>query len=238
MARPRLFPLPALLIVAIATVARGEIGHVPPPRPEIDAGPPPLLRAPEHARRPFAFAPELSLALPLCEGGPGAEPCAALGPALGGSLSGLYRIYPYFAFGARASYFRSSGSAGGESALGGEVIDGAAAGRVYFYESGAFDPYLELDLGYGSLDTSFVDAGGKRHQLSAFGPTARVSGGLDFVVSESLEVGGSFAFSHLVLASGQRCETTQCDNGSTPYGAAVGALALSLHATLTLGEPL
>jgi hypothetical protein len=232
------FPLYTLLVVSIAAGARGETGHVPPPRPELDAGPPPMLRAPEHARRPFAFVPELALSLPLCEGGPGAEPCAALGPAFGGSLSGFYRIYPYFAFGARASYFRSRGSARGESALGGEVIDGAAAGRVYFYESGAFDPYLELDLGYGSLDTSFVDASGKRHQLSAFGPTARVSGGLDFVVSESLELGGSFAFSHLLLANGRRCETTQCDYGSTPYGAAVGAVTLSLHATLTLGEPL
>ncbi|HEX6765174.1 MAG TPA: hypothetical protein VF103_06840 [Polyangiaceae bacterium] len=235
MPRPPLFPL---LLVAIATVARGEIGHVPPPRPEIDAGPPPLLRAPEHARKPFALVPEVSLSLPLCEGGPGAEPCAALGPAFGGSLTALYRIYPYFAFGARASYFRSKGSVRDASALGGEVFDGAAAGRVYFYEAGAFDPYLELDLGYASLDTSFADASGKRYELSAFGPTARVSGGLDFVVAESFELGGSFAFSHLLLAKGHRCDTTQCDNGSAPYGAAVGALTLSLHATLTLGDAL
>jgi hypothetical protein len=225
-----------LAVLATASTAEAD-GRVPPPRPEVDAGPPPLPRAPEHARRPVELASELALSLPTCQSGAEAERCAALAPALGAGLAALYRQNPYFAFGAGVSFSRASSAYAG-GVLDGETFAVGAVGRVYLYEEGAFDPYLELELGYGSLRTTLVGAGGARYEDAAFGPTARVGGGLDFVVMPSLELGAALGFSHLLLERGEECARGRCTAGSAPSGAMVGALVLGLRATVLLGKPL
>jgi hypothetical protein len=226
-----------LFVLASASAARAENDRVPSPRLEIDAGPPPLPRAPEHARRPVELASELALSLPTCQSGADAERCAALAPALGAGLLALYRQNPYFAFGAAFSFSRSSSAQAG-GLLDGETLAIGAVGRVYLYEEGAFDPYLELELGYGSLRTTLVSAGGARYEDSAFGPSARVGGGLDFVVLPSLELGAAVGFSHLLLERGRACQGERCTAGSAPSAAMVGALTLGLRATVLLGKPL
>ena len=232
-----LFPTLAILC-AFSPVARCETGHVPPPRPEVDDGPPPLARAPEHARRPIEVIPELSLSLPTCQSGAGAERCAALEPALGAGLAALYRPNPYFAFGGGFSYSESPSSAQAEGAVHGEMLGVAAHGRVYLYEQGVFDPYLELELGYGSLRSTLVTVGGARYEDAAFGPLARVGGGLDFVVMPSLELGGAVGFTYVLLDRGERCSAGRCVRGSAPSGAMLGALVFGLRATVLFGDRL
>jgi hypothetical protein len=176
MRTPPLFPLIAFAFVLTHTrFAPAEVDHVPPPRREVDLGPAPHLRAPEHARKPVAVVTELALSLPTCEGGGAMGRCTALDPAVGGGLAALYRQNPYFAFGAGVAYARSSGSHV-RGALDGEILRLGAEGRVYLYEFGAFDPYLELELGYGSLRTTLVTVEGAHYEDAAFGPTARVGG--------------------------------------------------------------
>jgi hypothetical protein len=223
-----------LLVLARAPSARAEAARVPPPRPELDLGPPPLPRAPEHARKTFELVAEVGAALPTCRSGPDAERCRALAPAFGAGLMALHRAFPYFAFGGAASYARASGRATAGS-LDGVLLGAGAVGRVYLYEEGAFDPYLELELGYGSLRTSLVDHEDVRHEDRAFGPLARVAGGLDFIVLPALELGGALGFTHLLLERGERCAAEACVSGGAPSGAMLGALAFGLRAKLVLG---
>lgn len=238
-----LFPTSHVLLVPFCvaifsvTLAEASVSHVPPPRAELDPGPPPLERAPERARRPVALVSELRLSIPTCQSGPAAEPCRALVPAVGAGLVALYRPYPYFSFGAGFSYSRANATAHGDGLLDGELFSIGAVGRVYVYEEGAFDPYLELELGYGSLTTTFTTEGA-RYEESAFGPLARVGGGLDFVVLANLELGGAVGFTHLLLERGERCAAEYCARGSAPGGAMVGAFTAGLRATVILGAPL
>ncbi|HEX6765634.1 MAG TPA: hypothetical protein VF103_09160 [Polyangiaceae bacterium] len=217
-------------------MTHAEVGRVPPPRQEVDAGPPPLPRAPEHARRQVELVSSLDASLPTCQSGVDAERCTALSPAIGAGLSALYRENPYFAFGAGVGYSRSSGARLG-GVLDGEAFTIGALGRVYLYEEGAFDPYLELELGYGSLRTTLV-SGGARYEHAAFGPAARVGGGMDFSVLPILELGMAVGFSHLLLERGETCAARGCAAGSAPSGAMVGSLMLGLRATVLLGKAL
>ncbi len=158
-------------------------------------------------------------------------------PAFGAGLVGLYRPYPYFSFGAGFSYSRANETYDG-GLLDGELFSVGAFGRVYFYEEGVFDPYLELELGYGSLTTTFTSSDGGRSEDSAFGPLARVGGGLDFLVLPNLELGGSVGFTHLLLDRGEHCNIEVCEQGSAPGGAMLGALTVGLRATVALGASL
>jgi hypothetical protein len=181
---------------------------------------------------------ELTLSLPTCQSGAAAEPCRALVPAFGAGLVALYRPYPYFSFGAGFSFSRASATHHDDGLLDGELFSVGAFGRVYFYEEGAFDPYLELELGYGSLTTTFTSPSGARAEDSAFGPVARVGGGLDFAVLTNLELGGAIGFTHLLLERGEHCEVAGCARGGAPAGAMLGALAFGLRATVVFGAPL
>jgi hypothetical protein len=226
-----------LAALACAATARGEVGRVPPPRLERDAGPPPLPRSPEHGRRPVELLSEVGLLLPTCHDDFFAERCAALAPAVGALLVALHRPNPFFAFGAGVSYSRSSAAREG-GVLEGEFLAVGASGRVYFFEEGAFDPYLELELGYASLKTTLTEGSVVRREDAAFGPGARVAGGLEFFVLPSLRLGGAFGMSQLLLDHGTACAAGRCVTGGTPSGALVGALGLGLRATVMLGNEL
>jgi len=226
-----------LAALACASSARGDIGRVPRPRPERDAGPPPLPRAPEHGRRPVELVSEVGVSLPTCRDDVFAERCTLLAPAVGATLVALHRPNPFFAFGAGVSYSRSSATQG-DGLLEGETFAVGAWGRVYFQEEGAFDPYLELELGYGSLETTFVDASSARREDAAFGPNARVGGGLDFSVLPALRLGASFGFSHLFFAQVTDSCAPRCATGGEPSGAMVGALGFGLRATVLFGNEL
>jgi hypothetical protein len=149
----------------------------------------------------------------------------------------LHRPVPYFAFGGAFAYARAR-SVGDAGPLAGELFAGGAVGRVHLYEAGGFDPYLELELGYGRLRTTLRPASSERHDQLAFGPMARASGGFDFVVTPALVLGGAVGFRHLVLARGSECARGGCRSGGPPGGATLGGLVFGLRATLALGAPL
>ena len=167
----------------------------------------------------------------MCPGGVFLEPCTLLGPAVGATLAALHRPNPFFAFGVGVSYSRA-GADQEDGLVESELYAVGARGRVYFHEEGAFDPYLELELGYGSLRTTFVEVSGARRVDSVFGPSARVGGGLDFSVLPSLRLGGSVGFTYLSLGTG--CVSSSCP----PSAAMAGAFGVGLHATVLLGNEL
>jgi hypothetical protein len=180
---------------------------------------------------------ELASSLPTCRDGRHAGRCTALAPALAAGVAALHRPVPYFAYGGGLSVAQANGATT-EGRVTGELVAGGAIGRAYFYESGVFDPYLELELGYGSFRTALARGSGAREQASAFGPMARVGGGMDFVVMPALELGGVVAFRHLLLERGAVCEAGACRGSEVPSGAMLGALVVGLRATLVLGAPL
>jgi len=170
------------------------------------AGPPPLRddeplpwpRAPELARSPVELLPAFRVALPFCSSGSARDSCAALGPALGGELSTLYRPTPYFAFGASASYAVAHGALSGARLSAKSLALGISA-RVYLLEAGELDPYLEALLGWGSLTTTLTPPGGLAQSESAFGPLGRSGGGIDWLVSPRVKVGITAGLGVLLL---------------------------------------
>lgn len=168
------------------------------PPPLRDAEPLPWPRAPELARSPVELLPAFRVSLPLCSGASARDPCAAVGPSLGGELATLYRPTPYFAFGASASYSVAHGSSSGAPLTAKTLALGVSA-RVYLLESGELDPYLEALLGWGSLTTTLAPRGGTAQDDSAFGPLGRTGGGIDWMLSPRLKLGVTAGLTVLLL---------------------------------------
>lgn len=170
------------------------------------AGPPPLRddeplpwpRAPELARSPVELLPTFRVSLPFCSSASARDGYAALGPALGGELSTLYRPTPYFAFGASASYSVAHGSLSGAPLSAKSLALGISA-RVYLLEAGELDPYLEGLLGWGSLTTTLTPPGGLVQGESAFGPLGRSGGGIDWLLSPRVKLGITAGLGVLLL---------------------------------------
>jgi hypothetical protein len=212
-------------------------GRVPPPPPlEVETAA--FARAPERSRRPVEVVPEASVSLSSCAGGDGRERCEALGPGLGLGVAALYRANPYFAFGGAVTAARRGGRLSGAGELSGEELGLFLLGRVYLLEEGDLDPYLELALGWSSFRTTTSYLGGARFEDSAFGPSARAGGGVDYVVSDDVRLGVGAALGALVLGRTERCGAGICETGSATGGAMNGALVASLRLTWLLGDPL
>jgi hypothetical protein len=94
------------------------------------------------------------------------------------ALSGLYRPSPYFACGGvlRFNGWRFSGGGADDER---EVFAGAV-GRLYFRESGATEPYLELDLGVSDHGDTVA--------------AARSALGIDWWLGAHTRLGPSFAY--------------------------------------------
>ena len=211
---------------------------VPPPPPLFDEGPPPLPRAPVHARRPVEIVPELTLGLSLCEGGDGSERCEALGPELGGAVSAFYRPNPYFAFGGGVEYGRSAGRLAGAGDVAATHVGLGVSSRVYLLDEGVVDPYLELSLGWSSWRTALTLTDGSRFESGAFGPSARAGGGVDFVALEWLKLGFAVGWRELVFGSGEQCASGRCRAGGVQAGATHGALLAGVRVSLLFGDEL
>jgi hypothetical protein len=168
------------------------------PPPLRDEEPLPWPRAPELARSPVELLPAFRVSLPLCSSASVRDPCAALGPALGGELATLYRPTPYFAFGASASYSVAHGSVSG-TPLSAKTLALGVSARVYLLESGELDPYLEALIGWGSLTTTLAPPGRPAQDDSAFGPLGRTGGGIDWMVSPRLKLGATAGLNVLLL---------------------------------------
>jgi hypothetical protein len=171
------------------------VGRPPPLR---DDEPLPWPRAPDLSRSPVEVLPAFRVSIPFCSSGSVRDGCAALGPALGGELSTLYRPTPYFAFGASASYAVAHGSLTGAPFSAQTLALGISA-RMYLLEAGELDPYLEGLLGWGSLTTTLTPPGGLAQSESGFGPFGRTGGGIDWLLSPRVKLGITAGLGVLLL---------------------------------------
>ena len=198
----------------------------------------PLADAPAPPRRQFELGSELGIGVPHCESSDGLG-CPSLSAGGEVAVSLLYRPSGYFAFGAagRRFAFGLGGSTGPEEARGSALFLGLTA-RVYLFDSGLFDPYLELELGGGQLGLD-VSGGPRAHESVSFAPGARSAAGVDFALNGWLRAGTFLAFTRFFPTSVAHCEALTCSTRSASASwLAVGATSLGVRLTFATGEAL
>ena len=228
------------LACCLPRIARAE--HAPPPRIVLRAAPAPELPAPEYARRPFEVAPELVLGFPSCaDGSTYNQRCDGIsaGPGLG--LAALWRPSAYFAFGgawaASGFTFHPATASGLNDATASGHFYGVL-GRVYFFERGWLEPYLELGLGTGGLSTRASEAG-VRFEESSSGPAVRAGGAIELYLGRHVRVGPAFTFTRFNVTRVERCGGSRCVNlDESGYGHGTGFSSLSLRVSILLGPGL
>ncbi len=199
--------------------------------------PPPLARPREHARRPFEVSAALATFLPSCGSGSlDDRACLTVGAGLGVDVALMYRVSPFFAFGAEGvvSGF-GDGAHGVLSKAGGGGRFFGVVGRVYFADEGAWDPYVALTLGAGRLDLRGV-AADARESTSGFG--ARAAGGVDYVFGSHLRVGPTASFAHWIAWGEAGCTDDICSSEPAIYGRLLGFATLGVRVTGSFGDAL
>jgi hypothetical protein len=152
-------------------------------------------------------------------------------------LALLYRIGPFFALGAEAAFSGFGGHGQGPlSRAGGNARFFGVLGRVYFADDGAWDPYLALTLGAGSLTLRSDTAAELGESTRGFG--GRVAGGVDYLLGSHFRVGPAASFAHWVAWSEARCGPSVCRDERAAYGRLLGFATLGLRFTASLGEVL
>lgn len=210
--------------------------HAKPEAAVLERGPAPLPEPPEQARRLWEFVPDFGVALPGCRGR-GAD-CQGVRPGLELGVSGLYRPFAFFALGvtARLDTFSVARAEGARTA---QATFFGAALRLYAFESGMFDPYLELAVGGGSLETSAARSGQREGTHVALAPAARIAGGLDFALSPWLRLGPALAMSQYASGNATYCTHAGCTTRSDRQSALPrGATSFGFRLTIALGERL
>jgi hypothetical protein len=204
-------------------------GQLPPtPTIEPDA-PPPLARARELPRRPFELAATLAALLPSCGSGSiDDRGCLTAHPSGGVDLALVYRVSPFFGVGLEGVVGGGAGSGGSATRFGGVV------GRLYFAESGAWDPYLALTLGAGKLTLQ----GDGDAQGATSGLGGRVAGGLDYLFGSHVRLGPTASFAHWIAWSEQQCAGSVCRDQRLSYGRLLGFATLGLRLTTSFGDKL
>ena len=210
-----------------------------PPRalPEPDL-PAPLARARRLPRRPLELSAAIAVFLPSCgTGSLDDRGCSTVAPGSGADLAVLYRINPYFAVGGEAAFSGFGGRGRGMlSRAGGDARFFGVVGRLYFTDDGAWDPYLALTLGAGSLTLQGDESHPERASTTGFG--ARVAGGIDYLLGSQVRLGPSFSFAHWVAWSDSYCGPSVCRDERALYGRLLGFTTLGLRITASWGEVL
>ena len=212
-------------------------GPRPPTAPPDAKLPPPLTRARQLPRRPIEVSASLAGFLPSCgTGSIDDRGCLTVSPGSGLDLSLLYRVRPFFAVGAEGAFsgfaVRSDGALSG---AGGSARFFGVVGRVYFADEGAWDPYLALTLGAGTLQLH-ADADDARASTTGFG--GRVAGGVDYVFGTHLRLGPTASFAHWVAWSEQSCRNDICRDEPAVYGRLLGFATLGFRLTVSFGSVL
>lgn len=222
----------------LAPTTLTHIGERPPPLSELPAPAPPRDEPPELPRRTFELWPELGVSLPQCALSSGTG-CASLGagPELG--LVALMRPFPHFAFGAsarRASFAVTPPNDSWKTSA--TMSFFALVGRVYAFETGRFDPYLELDLGVGALalEVNGRDAHREEARLS---PAFRSALGVDLVINGWLRAGAFVGYARYFPGSVSVCNDAGCSAiAASSSGLALGLLVAGLELGVAAGDAL
>jgi hypothetical protein len=219
-----------------AEAARFAFLEAPPP-PPVPRAPAPAREGDEFARRSWEVFPQLGFAAPFCRGASlGRDHCgdSGNGTVLGGGA--LYRVSPYVALGAIASFasFQVDAEPGISAHSRASFIGFMVRG--YFTDRGAIDPYVETGFGRGSASTSssdgFVDI-----ESESVGPSTMAGAGIDFWVTPYLRLGPALSYRFTWLTTVRTCTNALCEIASVGDRGAVGSFAsLSFVATLALGR--
>ncbi len=210
-----------------------------PPKPVAATDlPPPLARPRQLPRRPLELSLAVSTFLPNCgSGSVDDRACLTVAPGSGLDAALLYRATPYFAFGAEAVLSGFGGRGHGLlSSASGDARFFGATGRVYFAAEGAWDPYLALTLGAGTLSLAESSANDRSVSSSGFG--GRVAGGVDYLFGSRVRVGPTASFSRFVAWSEQQCQGSVCGAAPAIYGRIIGFATLGLRVTASFGDVL
>ena len=208
-----------------------------PPTAHLDAKlPSPLARARRLPRRPIEASASLAGFLPSCgTGSVDDRGCLTVSPGSGLDLSLLYRVRPFFAVGAEValSGFAARGD-GALSGAGGGARFFGIVGRVYLADEGAWDPYLALTLGAGTLQLRADDDA----RVSTTGFGGRVAGGVDYVFGSHLRLGPTASFAHWVTWNEHSCRGNVCRDQPAVYGRLLGFATLGFRLTVSFGDVL
>lgn len=222
----------------LAPSALTHIGERPPPLSELSPAAPPRDEPPELPRRTFELWSGAGLSLPQCALSSGTG-CASLdaGPELG--LVALMRPLPHFAFGAsarRASFAVTSADDSWKTSA--TMSFFALVGRVYAFETGRFDPYLELDLGAGALAVEV--SGREAHREEArLSPAFRSALGVDVVINGWLRAGAFVGYARYFPGSVSVCSDSGCSAvAASNSGLALGLLVAGLELGVAGGDAL
>ena len=121
-----------------------------------------------------------------------------------------------------------SGAGGGARFFG-------VVGRVYFADEGAWDPYVALTLGAGTLELRGA-ANEPRESTSGLG--ARVAGGVDYVFGSHWRLGPTASFAHWVAWTEASCSGDVCRDEAAIYGRLLGFATLGFRVTGSFGDVL
>ena len=203
--------------------------------------PAPELPAAEYARRPFELVPELLLGFPSCsEGSVDNQRCDGIGAGAGLGATLLWRPSPYFAFGGNLDVTGFSFHPGG-SQLRNSSASGYFAGllgRVYFFDHGLVEPYLELGLGTAGSSTTASESG-VAYDESSTGLAVRAGGAIEFYLGRHVRLGPAFDWTRSNVSRVQRCGGSRCvDLDAASYGHGAGFSSVSLRLSILLGAGL
>jgi len=189
-------------------------------------------------RRPFEIAAGLTTFLPSCGAGRlDDRGCITVSPGSGAELALLYRAHPFFAVGAEATLGGFGGRGHGAlSSASGRARFFGLTGRVYFADDGAWDPYLALTLGGGSLTLRSDEDDRPDAATSGFG--GRIAGGVDYRLGPHLRLGPAASFAHWVAYRELGCGPSGCREEPALYGRLLGFATLGLRLTASLGAVL
>ena len=229
-----------LACCGVSRIARAE--HAPPPPIALDAAPAPELPPPELARRPFELTAELLFGLPNCAVGSSYnQRCDGVEAGPGFGATALWRPSPYFALGGTVSAlsFRFRPTQG--SGLSQGSADGHFWGlltRLYFFDHGLFEPYLELGMGSVGVATRAQESDAE-YQESSAGLAFRVGGALEFYLGRYVRLGPAFDWTRFNVRQMRRCGQAGCmDLDQASYGHGIGFSSVSLRLSVLLGPGL
>jgi len=231
-----------LVCAGVSKLARAE--HAPPPPIVLDAPPPPELPAAEYARRPYELTAELLVGLPNCAiGSSYNQRCDSVAAGPGFGAAALFRPSPYFAFGGTLSAL----GFGFRPASGSGLAQGSANGyfwgllaRVYFFDHGLVEPYLELGMGSAGLSTSAQETeADARYQENSAGLAFRVGGALEFYLGRHVRLGPAYDWTRFNVQHLRRCGQARCvDLDNASYGHGSGFSSISLRLSVLIGPGL
>jgi hypothetical protein len=204
-------------------------GHAPPPALSQPDAPPPLARARELPRRLFELSAALTALLPSCGSGHIDDRDCLSARSSGGVDAALsYRVSPFFSVGLEGLWGGVVNGAGNTARFGGVL------GRLYFADAGAWDPYLAVTIGAGTLTLP----GERDARATTSGLGGRVAGGIDYLFGSHARVGASASFAHFVSWREQRCAGGVCRDERLSYGRVLGFATLGVRLTASFGDKL